>query len=118
MTAVLSFLRARYAERSSRVQLVVLVLLALVGFGVVTTDQIESFAGKAALALAALGPLAGILFPDEKKPVDATLAVEAASQIARDAAARAVTAEQQVAVQRAAERLESAAADITRRLGL
>src|SRR4051812_16574433 len=38
--SVFSFLRARFAERSTRVQAVMLVLLGLVLTGVVTADQI------------------------------------------------------------------------------
>lgn len=93
MSALLAFLKARLAERSSRIQLVVLVLLALVLNGVVTLDQIEGMSAKVFGLVAVLGPLAGLLVPDKNHAVtDAaatSAAVDAAVAMATEAAEKA-----------------------------
>ena len=78
MTSALAFFRARWAERSTRIQMIVLVLLALVLAGVLTVDQITENASKLLGLIAVLGPLAGALMPDNNKAVDDAAARDAA----------------------------------------
>jgi hypothetical protein len=70
MQSVIPFLRARFAERSSLVQLAVLSVTVLVSAGLITTDQVAAYASTAATVLALVGPLAGILCPDRSAAPD------------------------------------------------
>lgn len=90
MSNLLVFLRARFAERSSRVQLLVLVLLALVTTGIFTVEQLSAVASKLVALVAVVGPLAGLLIPDTNHVVNTAAAVDeavdAAVKVATDAA--------------------------------
>lgn len=92
MDRVLAFLRARWAERSSRVQLVVLVLSVAVYAGLLTFEQVNDFVvqyGTVSLLVANLiGPVLGFVTPDGNKLVDS----EAAADAALAAAVATVTA--------------------------
>lgn len=88
MQSVLPFLRARLAERSSRVQLAVLAVTGLVATGLITTDQVSAYAATAATVAALLGPMAGILFPDPKAVVPVEAVATAAMAAAEAAAAK------------------------------
>ena len=112
MSDVLSFLRARFAERSTRVQAVMLVLLGLVLTGVVTADQIAAWSDKIIALVAVLSPLAGMLVPDGNRAIEAAAAqdeaVAAALDLATAAAERAAgpgARETSLAVSRAVEKL-------------
>ena len=109
---VLSFLRARFAERSTRVQSVMLVLLGLVLTGVVTTDQIAAWSDKIIALVAVLAPLAGMLVPDSNRAVEAEAAQDAAVAAALDLATAAAeraagpgARDASLAVSRAVEKL-------------
>lgn len=91
MDRVLAFLRARWAERSSRVQIVVLALSVAVYAGLVTFAQIEEFVsrfGTLSLLVANLiGPALGFVVPDHNRAIDA----EAQADEALAAAVKLVT---------------------------
>ena len=89
MSKLTAFLRARLAERSSRIQLATLVLLALVVGGVLTVEQITHYADKLMVLVAVLGPLAGVLMPDNNSAIDAAAAQDAAVAAAVALAAQA-----------------------------
>ena len=89
MNALVSFLKARLAERSSRVQLVVLVVMAGTATGLVTIDQGEADVAKVSPLLLALGPLATILIPDKNHAVVQAASQDEAVAAALDAATRA-----------------------------
>lgn len=113
MNGMLAFLRARLAERSSRVQLVILVALAAVGTGYLTVDQIEGFTSKALAAVAVLGPLVTILMPETVKVEDKEAAMQAAALAAFAAAqAAAVQAAHKAAGPDAAARVEAEVAKV------
>ena len=78
MDKLTAFLRARLAERSSRIQLATLALLGLGVAGVLTVEQITHYADKLLALTAVLGPLAGVLMPDHNRAVDAAAAQDAA----------------------------------------
>lgn len=108
MDKMVAFLRARFAERSSRIQLVVLVLLGAMSMGYLTLDQVNGFATQAMTLLAVVGPLAGVLVPDPSKPQDAIDAAQAAASAVQAAALQAV--ERQVGT----EAKEAVEAEVTR----
>lgn len=93
MQSVLSFLRARLAERTSRVQLAVLVVTGAVAAGLVSTDQVAAYATTAMTVLTLIGPLAGILTPDTKAEVPVEAVANAALAAAEAAAAKVPGAE-------------------------
>jgi hypothetical protein len=103
MDKVVSFLRGRFKERSSQVQLVVLVLLGAVSAGYLTVDQVNGFATQAMTLLAVVGPLAGVLIPDPSKPQDAVDAAQAAATAVQAAALQAVEAKVGVEAKQAVE---------------
>ncbi|CAH2606229.1 conserved protein of unknown function (plasmid) [Rhodovastum atsumiense] len=112
MDKILSFLRARLAERSSRIQLVVLLMLLLVLAGAVTLDQLTAWTDKIVALVTVLGPLAGILVPDNNRAVDAAAAqdaaVAAALKIATETAEKAAgpgARQASLAISSAVERL-------------
>ena len=90
MDKVVAFLRARFAERSSRIQLVVLVLLGAVSLGYLSVDQIQSFSAQAMLLIPLLGNIVGVLMPDPAKPQDAVDAAAAAASAMQSASLDAV----------------------------
>jgi hypothetical protein len=77
MSDVLSFLRARLAERSSRVQLLVLVLALLVATGLVSFESLSEFSGRLTAVAALVGPLLGVLVPDTNHDVNAAAVADA-----------------------------------------
>lgn len=89
MDKLLPYLKARFAERSTRVQLVVLVLLALVSTGYLTMEQIHAWGAHAMALVAAIGPLAGVLFPDKNHDIVAEARVDEAVDAALAAATEA-----------------------------
>ena len=112
MGSLLPFLKARLQERSSRIQLVTLVLLGAVAAGLLSVEQVTDWTAKIVALVAVVGPLAGVLVPDNNSAVDAAakadLAVQAAVEIATDAAEKAAgpgAREVSLAVTAAAEKL-------------
>jgi hypothetical protein len=89
MSNLIPYLRARLAERSSRIQLLVLALLTLVLSGVMTIEQIHAYSTQILGLVTVLGPLAGLLIPDSNSAVDAASAQDKAVAIALDVTTQA-----------------------------
>jgi hypothetical protein len=106
MDKLLPFLKARLAERSSRIQLVVLVLLGAVSAGFLTMAQIQSWGAYAMGLVATIGPLVGVLFPDKNHDVVSAAAVD-----------DAVNAALAVATAAAEEKAGVKATDLARTVG-
>lgn len=84
-----AFLKARLAERSSRIQLVMLVLMGLVLTGVVTMDQLQGYADKLMPMLALMPVFLGLIVPDKNHAIVAAADQDAAVKAALDAATEA-----------------------------
>lgn len=63
------FIKARFGERSSRIQLVGLTLTVAVILGVITVDQLNTWITKLLTTMALATQLGGVLIPDGKAPV-------------------------------------------------
>lgn len=81
MSAFVSWFKTRLSERSSQIQLVVLVLMGLVAFNVITVDQLNEWAGKWSHILLLAGPALGFAVSD-RKPTEDEL-VEMAEEAAK-----------------------------------
>lgn len=114
MSKLLPFLRARLAERSTRIQVVTLLLLALVGAGVVTIEQVHAYAGQIMALVAVLSPLATALVPDFNHDVAAEAQVDAAV----DLATAVVTQAAEQAAGEGAKQVGEAVASVATKLGL
>jgi hypothetical protein len=88
MNTTLSFVLARLRERSTRVQLAVLLATGFVATGLVTIDQVSGIADTALKVAGVLAPLAAILLPDSKAEVPAEAIANAALAAAQAAAER------------------------------
>jgi hypothetical protein len=115
MNSVLSFLGARLAERSTRVQLATLAGVGLVATGLVSTDQVSHFASTAMQILGVVSPVVAIFTADPKATVPAEAVANAALAAAQAAAAKVPGAD---LVQHEVEQVAAAAEDaINKALG-
>lgn len=111
---LLDYLKARMPERSSRVQLVSMAVLALLLLGAVTVDQLTTWTALALAATSAASQLAGILVPDHNRAVAEAAAQDEAVAAALD---MATAAAERAAGPKATEAAKNVAA-IVERLGL
>lgn len=86
MKSLGTYLLARLGERSTRVQLIVLVAAGVVSTGLVTVEQVSSWTGTMLGLVAVVGPLAAALNPDAKAEVPAEVVTNAAIAAAQAAA--------------------------------